>query len=148
MKLSPAGMVTHNDVPDKSKPVVQRREFFVISQKARNPNEVITGNLIINSCEVYTLFDTSSTHSFISPTCIQRLNLTPKKLDFDLSVAFLGHVISNHEISVDPAKIEVIQSWEQPKLVTEVRSFLGFSGYYRRFVEGFSRIATLLTLLT
>ena len=72
-----------------------------------------------------------------------------KKCEFWLKeVAFLGHVVSSHGISVDPAKIEAIQSWEQPKSVTEVRSFLGLAGYYRRFVEGFSRIATPLTQLT
>ena len=42
--------------------------------------------LVINSCEVYTVLDTGSTHSFISPSCVQCLNLTPEKLDFDLSV--------------------------------------------------------------
>ncbi|NBK12915.1 RNA-directed DNA polymerase, partial [Listeria monocytogenes] len=72
-----------------------------------------------------------------------------KKCEFWLEeVAFLGHVVSSRGISVDPAKIEAIQSWEQPKSVTEVRSFLGLAGYYRRFVEGFSRIATPLTQLT
>ena len=79
-------MEASNAVPDKTKLVVQGRTFFVTSQKARNPNNVITGKLIINSSEVYTLFDTSSTHSFISPTCAQCLNLTSEKLDFDLSV--------------------------------------------------------------
>ena len=47
---------------------------------------MITGKLLINSCEVYALLDTGSTHSFISPACAQRLNWTPEKLDFDLSV--------------------------------------------------------------
>ncbi|NBK90378.1 RNA-directed DNA polymerase, partial [Listeria monocytogenes] len=72
-----------------------------------------------------------------------------KKCKFWLEeVAFLGHVVSKHGVSVDPAKIEAIQSWEQPKSVTEVRSFMGLAGYYQRFVEGFSRIATPLTQLT
>ncbi|GMJ07598.1 hypothetical protein HRI_004429000 [Hibiscus trionum] len=62
-------------------------------------------------------------------------------------VVFLGHVISASGISVDPKKIEAIVSWKQPKSVTEIRSFLGLAGYYRRFVEGFSRIATPLTKL-
>ena len=62
-------------------------------------------------------------------------------------VVFLGHVVSGHGISVDPKKIEAITNWEPPKTVTEVRSFLGMAGYYRRFVEGFSIIATPLTKL-
>ena len=63
-------------------------------------------------------------------------------------VAFLGHVISAEGVSVDSKKIEFVVSWKPPKNVTEVRSFLGLAGYYRKFVEGFSRIAASLTKLT
>ena len=51
-------------------------------------------------------------------------------------VAFLGHVISFKGVSVDPKKIEAVVNWNPPKNVSEVRSFLGFAGYYRKFVEG------------
>ena len=51
-------------------------------------------------------------------------------------------------IYVDPSKVEVVVDWARPKNVSEVKSFLGLAGYYRRFVEGFSRIATPLTQLT
>ena len=71
------------------------------------------------------------------------------KCEFWLNeVVFLGHVISRAGIFVDPRKIEAIVSWEQPKNVSEIRSFLGLVGYYRRFVEYFSLIATTLTRLT
>ena len=63
-------------------------------------------------------------------------------------VAFLGHVISAEGVSVDPQKIEAVVNWKPPKNVSEVRSFLGLAGYYRKFVEGFSRIAAPLTKLT
>ena len=63
-------------------------------------------------------------------------------------VAFLGHVISVEGVSVDPKKIEVVVNWKPPKNVSEVRSFLGLAGYYRKFVEGFSKIAAPLTKLT
>ena len=61
---------------------------------------------------------------------------------------FLGHVVSAEGVSVDPQKIEAIVNWERPTNVTEVRSFLGLAGYYRRFVEGFSKIALPLSSLT
>ena len=63
-------------------------------------------------------------------------------------MAFLGHVISAEGVSVDPHKIEAVVNWKPPKNVSEVRSFLGLAGYYRKFVEGFSRIAAPLTKLT
>ena len=64
------------------------------------------------------------------------------------SVAFLGHVISVEGVYVDPQKIEAIVNWKPPTNVTEIRSFLGLAGYYRKFVEGFSKLAAPLTKLT
>jgi len=63
-------------------------------------------------------------------------------------VSFLGHVISRGGIAVDPSKIDAVMQWESPKSVFEVRSFLGLAGYYRRFIEGFSKLALSLTQLT
>ena len=63
-------------------------------------------------------------------------------------VAFLGHVISVEGVGVDPQKLEAVVNWKSPKNVSEVRSFLDLAGYYRKFVEGFSKIAAPLTKLT
>ncbi|GJR07682.1 putative reverse transcriptase domain-containing protein [Tanacetum coccineum] len=63
-------------------------------------------------------------------------------------VQFLSHVIDSQGIHVDPAKIESIKDWSSPKSPTEIRQFLGLAGYYRRFIEGFLKIAKLMTKLT
>jgi len=62
-------------------------------------------------------------------------------------VSFLGHVISGNGVAVDPSKVEAVSQWETPKSVIEIRSFLGLAGYYRRFIEGFSKLALLITQL-
>ncbi|GJS30196.1 putative reverse transcriptase domain-containing protein [Tanacetum coccineum] len=71
------------------------------------------------------------------------------KCEFWLSkVQFLGHVIDSEGIHVDPAKIEAIKDWASPKTPTEIHQFLGLAGYYRQFIEGFSKIARPMMKLT
>ena len=71
-----------------------------------------------------------------------------RKCEFWLTeVSFLGHIVSKEGIRVDPKKIEVVVEWKPPRNVTEIRSFLGLAGYYRRFVKGFSMIAAPMTRL-
>jgi hypothetical protein len=62
-------------------------------------------------------------------------------------VPFLGHIISNGGISIDPAKVKEIMAWSIPTTVTKIQSFLGLAGYYQRFIEGFSKIAKPMTSL-
>ena len=63
-------------------------------------------------------------------------------------VTFSGHVKSRDDIRVDLKRMEAIIDWSRPISVTEVRSFLGLTGYYKRFVKDFSKIAAPLTRLT
>ncbi|GJX23359.1 putative reverse transcriptase domain-containing protein [Tanacetum coccineum] len=77
-----------------------------------------------------------------------RPTLLPNESKWIPKVQFLGHVIDSQGIHVDPAKIESVKDWESPKSATDIRQFLGLAGYYRRFIEGFSKIAKPMTKLT
>ncbi|GJX69559.1 putative reverse transcriptase domain-containing protein, partial [Tanacetum coccineum] len=92
---------------------------------------------------------------FIDDILIYSKNKQEHKEHFKLILELLkkeelyaGHVIDSEGIHVDPAKIESIKDWTSPKSPTEIRQFLGLAGYYRRFIEGFSKIAKPMTKLT
>ena len=79
----------------------------------------------------------------------EKLYAKYEKCEFWLKeVAFLGHVVSGDGIKVDPKKTDVIRNWPRPLTPSDIRSFLGLAGYYRRFVEGFSSLASPMTKLT
>ena len=71
------------------------------------------------------------------------------KCEFWLTeMKFMGHVMLALGVSVDPKKVEAVMSWERPKSVFKIRNFLRLAGYYRRFIEDFSRLAAPITRLT
>jgi hypothetical protein len=70
-----------------------------------------------------------------------------KCIFYQKKIHYLGHIISADGITVDPEKIEAIRGWPVPRNVTEVRYFMGLVGYYRRFIKGFSKIASPITSL-
>ena len=73
------------------------------------------------------------------------LKFGPKKCElFQKEVSFLGHIVSEKGIKMDPEKLRVIREWPQPRNTTELSAYLGLTGYYRRFVEHFARITAPL----
>jgi hypothetical protein len=77
-----------------------------------------------------------------------RLYVKLNKCEFWMKqVAFLGHVIWKGGISVDPSKVQDVLSWNAPTIVSDIQSFLGLTGYYRRFIEWFSKISKPMTEL-
>lgn len=76
------------------------------------------------------------------------LKLKPSKCEFFMSeVKYLGHIVSEEGVKTDPDKIEALKSWPVPKNIKELRSFLGFTGYYRRFIKDYARVVHPLTEL-
>lgn len=77
------------------------------------------------------------------------LKLSPEKCRFcQTSVKYLGHIVSESGVKTDPQKVEALKTWPRPENLKELRSFLGFAGYYRRFVQDFSKIVKPLNDLT
>jgi hypothetical protein len=72
-----------------------------------------------------------------------------EKCSFSMDkVHYLGYIIDQHGVHVDPTKIQIIHDWLAPTTLTELRSFLGLGNFYHRFVLGFSHIAWALSQIT
>ncbi|MCG8034498.1 MAG: DDE-type integrase/transposase/recombinase, partial [Candidatus Thiodiazotropha taylori] len=109
------------------------------------------GDLNLRDCLIYLddiiiFSDTFESHLERLEAVFQRLQTYNLKLKaskcefFRKEVTYLGHVVSEEGIKTDPEKIRALTEWPKPKCVKDVRKFLGFTGYYRRFIKGFSAI--------
>ena len=76
------------------------------------------------------------------------LKLKPNKCEFfKTRITYLGHIVSSKGIETNPKKVEAVKNWTAPKTVTDVRSFLGFTNYYRRFIRDYAKVAKTLNTL-
>ena len=116
----------------------------------------ILGELHLNGCVVY-LDDiiiyskTEEEHKDLLARVLQKLReaglkLSPKKCSFlQQKVKCLGHIVSGEGISCDPKKISAVEKWPTPTCVKDIQKFIGFTGFYRRFIKGYAKIAKPLT---
>ena len=96
-----------------------------------------------------TTFHQKCVHRVLNKLRQHDLYLKPEKCFFHQKrIEFLGVILENGQVQMDPAKIKGVAEWPQPKTVKDVRAFLGFTGFYRYFVEDYSRIARPLIQLT
>ena len=149
----------------------QARVYVVTQQNADPAPDVVTGIISILDHDAYTLVDPGATHSFASRPFLDRFQIETQPLGGRMRVSvsigdplFSDRVVRDSRVlirgqefptdlmaldmrdfDVDPQKIEAVVTWKPSKNVSEVRSFLGLVGYYKKFVEGFFRIAAPLT---
>jgi hypothetical protein len=131
-------------------------------EEAADAPDVVIGEYLASGTTALVLFDTGATGLYITKTTeeheehlrivlgnLKQHQLYAKfsKCEFWMEeVAILGHVLSAG-VAVDPSKIEVMSMWQSPKIVTEICSFLGLAGYYRRFIKNFSNTVKPMTEL-
>ena len=110
-------------------------------------NDLVFQILLIYLDDLLVFSPTFQDHLLRLETVLQRLRETGLKVKVEKchflqpEVRFLGHKVSAQGISTDPDKISSVKAWPIPSTVKELRSFLGFCSYHRRFIEGFSQVA-------
>ncbi|XP_076910043.1 putative mitochondrial protein AtMg00860 [Bidens hawaiensis] len=131
------------------------RAFMMNVNQAQVSSDVVNDKFIIVFIDDILIYSKSENdhkkhlHTILDLLRKEQLYAKFSKCEFWLKeVQFLGHIVYEKVIHVDPAKIEAVKNWKPPTTNTKVRSFLGLAGYYRRFIHYFSKIALPLTALT
>jgi hypothetical protein len=104
--------------------------------------------VFIDDLLIYSRSEEEHLHLVLQKLRDHRLYAKLSKCEFWLKqIAFLGHIVSKGGISVDPSKIQDALSWNAPTSVSKIHSFLGLARYYRRFIDGLSKISKPMTEL-
>ena len=117
-------------------------------------DEVIAGHVIVYLDDILIFTDSLEEHRPIVKRVLEilrkhKLYLRPEKCSFEKrSVDYLGTIVGNGELRMDPSKVSAVTDWPIPKNKKDIQSFIGFCNFYRRFIQGFSAIARPLTHLT
>ena len=121
---------------------VQARVYNLSQQEARDAPDVVSGTCTVFEQLCSVLFDSGASHSFVSERLVGRMPAD------SVSLAVVPGLSVLLPTGDHPQKVQAVVDWPRPTTVTEVRSFLGMAGYYRKFVQGFSQLAIPLTRLT
>ena len=112
------------------------------------------GHVIVYLDDILVFTDTREEHRRLVRRVLEilrrhKLYLRPEKCAFErTTVDYLGTIVGNGELRMDPAKVSTVMDWPVPRNKKDVQSFIGFCNFYRRFIKDFSKIAFPLTQLT
>ena len=115
---------------------------------------IAAGKVAVYLDDILIFTETIEEHRSVVHEVLTRLGqhdlyLRPEKCEFEQSsIEYLGVVISEGEVQMDPVKVEAVKAWPTPSLLRDLRGFLGFANFYQRFIEGFAKKAWPLNDLT